>query len=101
MELQLRLPGVWPVGQYRLAPPEPAGENLESVLTWLQMIEINAWIQTTPPAHIAAGVHDPYGGEDIRRDFHSINGEWQRGEIARWLLDTARQYYLTAAVRGA
>lgn len=69
------------------------GEDLESVLTWLQEVEINAWIQTTPPAHIAAGIHDPYGGDDIRRDFHTVDGKWPRGEIARWLLDTARQYY--------
>ena len=55
MELQLRLPGEWPVGQHRPAPPEPASEDLESVLVWLQEIEINAWIQTIPPAHIAAG----------------------------------------------
>jgi hypothetical protein len=74
MELQLRLPGDWPVGQYRHAPPTPVGDDLESVLTWLQEVEINAWISTTPPAHKAAGVHDPYGGEDIRRDFHSNNG---------------------------
>src|SRR5438128_867960 len=24
-------------------------------------MEVNVWISTTPPAHIAAGVHDPYG----------------------------------------
>ena len=98
MELQLRLPGDWPVGQYRNASPEPAGEDLESVLTWLQEVEINAWVQTTPPAHIAAGVHDPYGGEDIRRDFHPIHGEWPRGEIARWLLDTVREHYIRAGL---
>ena len=74
MELQLRLPGDWPVGQHRHPPPEPAGDDLESVLTWLQEVEINAWISTTPPAHIAAGVHDPYGGDDIRRDFHLSSG---------------------------
>ena len=93
MELQLRLPGDWPVGQHRHAPPEPAGEDLKSVLIWLQEVEINAWISTTPPAHIAAGIHDPYGGEDIREVFQPVNGEWPRGEIARWLLDTARHYY--------
>ena len=93
MELQLRLPGEWPVGQHRPAPPEPASEDLESVLVWLQEIEINAWIQTTPPAHIAAGVHDPYGGDDIRQDFHGVDGQWPRGKIARWLLDTVRRHY--------
>jgi len=41
MELQLRLPGDWPVGQHRHAPPEPAGEDLKSVLVWLQEVEIN------------------------------------------------------------
>jgi hypothetical protein len=96
MELQLRLPGDWPVGQHRYASPEPAGGDLESVLTWLQEVEINAWISTIPPAHIAAGVHDPYGGDDIRKDFHSVNGEWPRGEIARWLLDTVREHYIRA-----
>ena len=66
MELQLRLPGDWPVGQHRRALLEqPDPDDLESVLTWLQEVEINAWIQTTPPAHIAAGIHDPNGGEDI------------------------------------
>jgi len=93
MEHQLRLPGDWPVGQHRHALPAPAGEDLESVLVWLQEVEVNAWISTTPPAHIAAGVHDPYGGEDIRRDFQAAEGEWPRGEIARWLLDTVHQYY--------
>lgn len=93
MELQLRLPGDWPVGDYRRAPSAPAGEDLESVLTWLQDVEVNAWISTTPPALIAAGVHDPYGGEDIRRDFYAVNVEWPRGEIARWLLDTAKHHY--------
>jgi hypothetical protein len=62
MELQLKLPGDWPVGQHRYAAPVPAGGDLESVLTWLQVVEVNAWIATTPPAHIAAGVHDPCGG---------------------------------------
>ena len=27
MELQLRLPGDWPVGQHRHAPPEPASND--------------------------------------------------------------------------
>ena len=49
MELQLRLPGDWPVGQHRHAPPEPAGDDLESVLTWLQEVEINAWIRPRRP----------------------------------------------------
>lgn len=93
MELQMRLPGDWPVGQRRPTPVEPAADDLEAVLTWLQEVEVNAWIQTTPPAHIAAGIHDPYGGDDIQHAFHSINGEWPRGEIARWLLDTARFHY--------
>jgi len=43
--------------------------------------------------HIAVGVHDPYGGDDIREDFEPVNGQWPGGGIARWLLDTARQYY--------
>lgn len=59
MELQLRLLGDWPVGVHRCASPAPAGDDLESVLVWLQEAEINAWISTTPPAHIAVGVHDP------------------------------------------
>ena len=63
MELQLRLPGDWPVGQHRHAPPVPAGEDLESVLVWLQVVEINAWISSTLPAHIAADVHDPHRGD--------------------------------------
>ena len=93
MELQLRLPGDWPVGHHRHAPPAPEAEDLESVLVWLQEVEVNVWIQTTPPSHIAAGVHDPYGGPDIRRDFDTVGGEWPRGEIARWLLDTVREHY--------
>jgi len=93
MELQLRLPGDWLVGQHRHAPPAPADDDLESVLTWLQEVEVNAWIQTTPPAHIAAGVHAPDGGPDIRRDFYAIRGDWPKGEIARWLLDTVREHY--------
>ena len=93
MEIQLRLPGDWPVGIHRVPSSAPAGDDLESVLMWLQEVEINAWVQTTPPAHIAAGIHDPQGGEDIWDVFHPVNGEWPRGEIARWLLDTARQYY--------
>ena len=55
MELQLRLPGDWPVGQHRLLPDLDA-DDLASVLTWLHEIEINAWVQTTPSAHIAAGI---------------------------------------------
>ena len=99
MELQLRLPGNWPVGQHRRALLEqPDPDDLESVLTWLQEVEINAWIQTTPRAHIAAGIHDPNGGEDIRRDFQSSNGKWPRGEIARWLLDTVREHYIRAGL---
>ena len=90
MELQLRLPGDWPVGQHRHAPPEPAGEDLESVLTWLREVEINAWISTTPPAHIAAGIHDPYGGEDIRR--------FPRG---RWGLAARRDCPMAARHRAA
>ena len=68
MELQLRLPGEWPVGH-------------------------NAWVQTTPPAHIAAGIYDPAGGEDIWTVFHAAGGVWPNGEIARWLVDTARFHY--------
>jgi hypothetical protein len=98
MELQLRLPGDWPVGQHRHAPSEPADDDLESVLTWLQEVEINVWIATTPPAHMAVGVHDPYGGEDIRRDFHTVGGEWPRGEIVRWLLDTVCEHYIRAGL---
>ena len=54
MEMQQKLPGDWPVGMHRVTSPAPAGDDLESVLTWLQEVEINAWVQTTPPAHIAA-----------------------------------------------
>ena len=93
MEHQLWLPGDWPVGVRRYASPAPEGEDLESVLVWLQEVQVSAWISTAPPAHIAVGVHDPYGGDDIRQDFHSVDGEWPRGEIARWLLDTVRQHY--------
>jgi len=93
MEHQLRLPGDWPVGVRHAVSKALDSEDLESVLVWLQEAEVNAWIQTTPPAHIAVGVHDPYGGDDIREDFEPINGEWQRGEIARWLIDTVRHHY--------
>jgi len=93
MELQLRLPGDWPVGQHRHAPPAPAGDDLESVLVWLQEVEVNAWVQTTPPAHIAVGIHDPAGGPDISHDFQPVNGAWPRGAMARWLVETARLYY--------
>ena len=92
MELQLRLPGDWPVGQHWRSPAAGT-DNLESVLTWLQAVEINAWVQTTPPAHIAAGIHDPNGGEDIWTVFHPVEGVWPRGEIARWLVETARFHY--------
>jgi hypothetical protein len=71
----------------------PESEDLESVLLWLQEVEINAWIATTPPAHIAAGMHDPFGRDDIRQDFRPVNGEWPRAEIARWLLAAAQIYY--------
>jgi hypothetical protein len=47
MELQLGLPGDWPVDQHRHAPRVPAGEDLESVLAWVRAVEINAWISTT------------------------------------------------------
>ena len=40
-ELQLGLPGDWLIEQHRRAPPEPAGNDLESVLTRLQEVEIN------------------------------------------------------------
>jgi len=94
MELQLTLPGDWPVGQHTRVPAaEPKPSDLESVLTWLQEVEINAWVETTPPAHIAAGIHDPYGGDDIRQDFQQVKGVWPRGEIARWLYATARFHY--------
>lgn len=65
MEHQLRLPGDWPVGVHHAVSKPLTGEDLESVLVWLQEAEVNAWIQTTPPAHIAVGVRDPYGGDDI------------------------------------
>lgn len=96
MEHQPRLPGDWPVGQHRRASPALAGTDLELDLIWLPEIEIDTRIATTPPAHIAAGAHDPCGGPDIREDFHSVNGEWPRGEIVRWLLDTVRTHYLRA-----
>jgi len=97
MELQLRLPGDWPVGLGRRAPvPQPESEDLESVLTWLQAVEVNAWVQTTPPAHIAAGIHDPNGGEDVWEVFHPVGGSWPHGEIARWLLEAARHHYARA-----
>ena len=37
MELQLRLPGEWPVGRHRRAAAgEPDQDDLEAVLTWPQ-----------------------------------------------------------------
>ena len=42
MELQLQLPGTWPVGMSRYAPRCLAGNDLEAVLTRLQEAEINA-----------------------------------------------------------
>ena len=93
MELQLKLPGDWSVGGHRPAlTEEPDGDNLEAVLTWLREVEIDAWIQTTPPTQIAGGIHDPYRGR-VRKDFHSSNGQWPRGEIARWLFDAGRHQY--------
>src|SRR4051812_36386987 len=62
--------------------------ELEAVLVRLQQAEINAWVGTAPTAHIAAGIHDPNGGPDIRRDFHA-RAEWRvaagrhRGLVAR------------------
>ena len=53
------------------------------MLVWLQEAEIHA-ISTTPPAHIAVGLHDPNGGDDISQVFHSVDGEWPRGEINDW-----------------
>ena len=77
----------------RCAPRGLAGDDLEAVLTRLQEAEINTWVSTTPPAHIAAGIHDPSRGPDIREDFHPVAGEWPRGAITAWLLDTARKLY--------
>jgi len=74
MELQLKLPGDWPVGHRRHAPAAPDAEDLEAVVTWLQEVEVSAWIQTTPPSHIAVGIHDPYGGPDISHDFQMVDG---------------------------
>jgi len=42
MELQLTLPGDWPVGQHRHAPPEPVGQDGKSVLVRLHAVEVNA-----------------------------------------------------------
>jgi hypothetical protein len=69
------------------------GDDLEAVLTRLQEAEINAWVSTTPPAHIAAGIHDPYGGLDIREDFHTVAGEWPRDAISTWLIAAANRLY--------
>ncbi|WP_428673783.1 hypothetical protein [Reyranella sp.] len=93
MELQLRLPGDWPVGQYRRASIAPDAEDLESVVLWLQDAEINCWIVNAPPAHISVGLHDPAGGPDIRHDFQPVDGAWPRGAMARWLIETTRLYY--------
>jgi hypothetical protein len=71
MDLQLKLPGDWPVGHIRRTHPEPDADDLESVLYCLQEVEINAWVQTTPPAHIAAGIHDADGGEDVWDVFYA------------------------------
>jgi len=93
MELQLSLPGDWPVGAHRRLLVPPDAERVESFRTWLQEVEVTAWVQTMPLAHIAAGVHAPDGGPGIRRDFYAVRGEWPKGEIARWLLDTVREHY--------
>ena len=89
MEPQLRPPGDW----HRRTHQELDADDLESVLIWLQEIEINGWIQTTAPAYIAAGLYDPAGTEDIWTVFHAAGGVWPNGEIARWLVDTARFHY--------
>lgn len=32
-------------------------------------------------------------GRNIRKGFAKIDGQWPRGTIAAWLLETARQHY--------
>lgn len=93
MEIQLQLPGDWPVGVSRLGSKPSEGDDLEATLTWLQEAEVNYWIGNAPPSHITAAVHDPSGGPDIQRNFAPIEGQWPRGAIARWLVETARQHY--------
>ena len=39
LELQLRLPGDWPSSVSGHGSAAPAGDDLESVLTWLQEVE--------------------------------------------------------------
>lgn len=69
------------------------GNDLETVLERLQEAEINCWVGTAPPAHIAAALHDPAGGADIRTEFEPVDGRWPRGAIAQWLIATAERLY--------
>jgi hypothetical protein len=71
----------------------PDAPDLETVITRLQDAEINCWVGTAPPAHIAAAVHDPDGGPDVREDFHKAGADWPTAAIADWLLVTAGRLY--------
>lgn len=93
------MPGDWPVGVRRVVAAPLQSDDLESMLLWLQELDVNACISTTPPALIVVAIHDPYGGDDIREDFEPVNGEWPHRQIARWLIKTARFHY--PRVRGS
>ena len=67
--------------------------DLEDVLARLQAAEINCSVATAPPAHIAASLHDPEGGPDIRTEFEPIGKRWPRSEIASRLMATAERLY--------
>lgn len=66
---------------------------MSPILTARTAAEINCWVATAPPAHIAAGVHDPEGGPDIRTEFEPIGDRCPHGEIATWLVATAERLY--------
>ena len=74
-------------------PDRSAMLDLEDLLGRLQDAEINCWVGTAPPARIAAGIHDPEGGPDVRTEFESVARRWPRGDIANWLLTTAERLY--------
>ena len=71
-----------------------AGEdNLERLIEQLEEAEINCWVGTAPPSHIAAGIHDPSGGPDVRTVFEPVDGHWPHDAITHWLRTTAERLY--------
>ncbi len=79
MELQLRLPGNWPVGQHRHTSYQSRPARISNRFwIWLQEVEINAWIQTRARRR---GHTQTSGDEDIWNVFHPAEGVWLRGEI--------------------